>query len=436
MNITVIGTGYVGLVAACCLANSGHQIVAVENNMDKLGQLQKGVIPIYEEGLDGIFQKVTGDGRLSFTDNIKEALVNSTMVIIAVGTPSLGDGRVDLSQVNDVAKSIVTYVERPLTVVMKSTVPPGTGRLLCDRYFDKVGMNISYVFNPEFLREGKALYDWYNTDRIVIGGDQPGIAQQVMDIYSDIEAPKVCMDLTSAEMVKYASNAFLATKISFINEIANLCEKVGADIDIVATTVGMDQRIGQSFLQAGLGYGGSCFPKDTKALDYIALVNGYKFSLLKAVIEVNAGQRIIAVRKLMESLGCLTNKKIAVLGLAFKPNTDDIREAPAIDIIDHLISEGVQVRASDPLAIDNARKRFPNQVVEFIYDPYEACEGCEAVVLATEWEDYVKLNWADIKKRMVSPYVVLDGRNSLDRQLMQELGFIYRGIGRSYQYNK
>ena len=430
MNIAVIGTGYVGLVAACCLSNSGYKVVAVEKDLDKLGRLQQGIIPIYEEGLKDLFIEVVKCERLIFTHDLEEALAHTSVVFIAVGTPSMADGRVDLSQVNYASQTIMSLADRPVTVIMKSTVPPGTGKSICERFFCKARAPIRYVSNPEFLREGKAVWDWYHPDRIVIGSDDPEAIEQVIELYSDIDAPKVPMDVTSAEMVKYASNAFLATKISFINEVANLCERVGADIDSVASTVGMDKRIGSHFLQAGLGYGGSCFPKDTKGLDYISAFNGYNFSLLKSVIEVNAGQRVLAVRKLIQKLGGLADKRIAVLGLAFKPGTDDIREAPALDIIEQLISEGAQVTACDPMAVDNARQRLPHGAVEFCLDPYQACAGCAAVILATEWEEFLLLDWERIKEGMSNPYLLLDGRNALDKTVMKKYGFLYAGFGR------
>jgi len=430
VNIAVVGTGYVGLIAACCLARSGHQVIAVEKDADKLGQLKKGIVPIFEVGLDEIFTEVTTKDKLSFTGDLKEALGESAAVIIAVGTPSETDGRVDLSQVEEVALTTAQHAKQPLTVIMKSTVPPGIGLMLCEKYFKKAKAPIRYVSNPEFLREGRAVSDWYNPDRIVIGSDDPEATAFTAQLYSDINAPIATMDVTSAEMAKYASNAFLATKISFINEIANLCEQVGADIDAVANVVGMDKRIGSHFLHAGLGYGGSCFPKDTRGLNYISTFNNYDFKLLKAVIEVNTMQRSLAVGKLLQELGSLAGKKVAVLGLSFKPGTDDIREAPALDIIAQLIGEGAKVSASDPMAIDNARHKFSEADVEFCSDPYAACDGCVAAVLATEWEAFLSLDWARIKSIMKSPYIVFDGRNALEKEVMLGYGFSYTGIGR------
>jgi len=431
MNVTVIGTGYVGLVAACCLANSGHQVIAVEKNENILNILRSGNIPIYEEGLSEIFQSSIESGLLTCSNDLEGSISEASVVIVAVGTPSLPDGRVDLIQVNNVISSICRYANKPLTVVMKSTVPPGTGKYLMNRYCSKAKAAISYVSNPEFLREGKAVYDWYNPDRIVIGGSDAEGTERVMSLYADITAPKLCLEVTDAEMVKYASNAFLATKISFINEIANLCERVGADVTSVSSAVGMDQRIGGSFLQAGLGYGGSCFPKDTKGLDYISVFNGYNFTLLKGVIEVNANQRILAVRKIIGLLDGVVDKNIAVLGLAFKPGTDDIREAPAIDIITHLINEGAKVNAYDPnhKARENSQKVCPSDVA-FFEDPYQACQGCVAVLLVTEWKEIVNLDWVKINKDMKAPYLLFDGRNILDKVEMKKHGYLYSGIGR------
>ena len=431
MRIAVIGTGYVGLVAACCLAKSGHEVIAVEKDKSKLNMLQNGMLPIYEEGLSDIFEHITKDKRIVFSHDLKGALRHVDIAMVTVGTPATSDGRVDLSQVNEVAASIAEFSQKPMTVVMKSTVPPGTGEMLLRRYFSKANADIEYISNPEFLREGKAVWDWYNPDRIVIGSSSRDSANLLAEVYDDIKAPKIIMDITSAEMVKYASNAFLATKISFINEIANLCERVGADIDDVAPAVGMDKRIGKHFLQAGLGYGGSCFPKDTKGLEYISLFNDYDFNLLKAVIEVNAKQRVIAVRKVVQALGGdVMGKDIAVLGLAFKPGTDDVREAPALDIIDHLCSDGAKVNACDPMAIENAKKILKNNGVKFYSNPYEACAGCEAVILATEWPEFLKLNWKAIKESMKPPFVLLDGRNALDRDVIVSYGYKYYSFGR------
>lgn len=433
MNLVVVGMGYVGLIAACCLANSGHHVVAVEKERAKLAVLRQGKVPFYEEKLDEILQSALKKGAITFTSSLTTALHGATTAILAVGTPSLADGRVDLSQVYAVMEEIIQNARDELIVIMKSTVPPGAGQTLSMRFLARCKVPVYYVSNPEFLREGKAVWDWYKPDRIVIGCDDQAIAQRVLELYADVDAPKVIMDVTSAEMVKYASNAFLATKISFINEIANLSELVGADIDSVASAVGMDQRIGPHFLQSGLGYGGSCFPKDTNGLDYISSFSGYRFSLLKAVIEVNVRQRIIAVRKLQEKLGRLYGRKIAVLGLAFKPGTDDIRESPALDIIKFLVDEGAIVSASDPRAVENSSPFLPG-CVRLSSCPYETLTGVEAVLLATEWPLFVDLDWQKIKTLMREPFLVVDGRNALDADRLVELGYLYCGFGRTKRF--
>ena len=430
MNIAVIGAGYVGLVAAGCFANSGHKVVIIEKNKEKLEKMQNGIIPIYEEGLEEVFKTVTSNGNLTVTDALTEGLKVVSVVFIAVGSPSLPDGRIDLSQVYQVADEIVRLYSRPITVIMKSTVPPGTGIALNKRYFNRPDIEIKYVSNPEFLREGKAIEDWYNPDRIVIGAEDLGVADKVAELYQDINAPKVIMDVTSAEMVKYASNAFLATKISFINEIANLCERVGADIDDVSETIGMDRRIGSHFLKAGIGYGGSCFPKDTKGLDYISAFNGYNFTLLKSVIEINARQRIMVVRKLITLTGGISDKKVAVLGLAFKPGTDDIRESPALDIIDQLLNEGAEVAAYDPMAMERVKSQYPG-CIQLADNAYRACAGAAVVILATEWPEFLQLDWKRIKSQMASPFIVFDGRNVLNQKELRSLDFCYSGIGRN-----
>lgn len=428
MNIAIVGTGYVGLVAACCLAKSGHLVAAVERDLVKLESLKKGKVPFYEDGLDDVLKEALTKGAITFTSNLPTALEDASILFIAVGTPALPDGRADLSQVYTVAEQIIENSTHELIVVMKSTVPPGTGQNICSRIFNHSKFPIYYASNPEFLREGKSVWDWYHPDRIVIGCDNDDIARKISDLYSDIDSPKKIMDVTSAEMVKYASNAFLATKISFINEISNLCELVGANIDKVAPAVGMDSRIGAQFLQAGLGYGGSCFPKDTKGLDYISSFNGYRFSLLKAVIEVNARQRIMAIRKITKYLGDLRGRQIAVLGLAFKPGTDDVREAPALDIIKCLVDEGALVRVSDPMALEKARPLIQSSI-ELFSDPYDAIAGAEAILLATEWPLFINMDWKLIKKQMREPYLVIDGRNALNADKLLSLGYKYEGYG-------
>ncbi|GBF34215.1 UDP-glucose dehydrogenase [Desulfocucumis palustris] len=429
MLVSVIGAGYVGLVAACCLANSGHRVKCVEHDRSKCEMLAGGLLPFYEEGLGDLLARGVKGGKLSFSTEI-ESIKNTEIIIVAVGTPSRPDGKVDLGQIFGVMTDISELATEPVTLIMKSTVPPGLGLQLQKRFLFQKSGKIAYVSNPEFLREGRAVKDWYQPERIVVGAETPEAVETVKSLYSDIEAPFCVMDISSAEMVKYASNAFLATKISFINEIANLCELVGADIIPVARAVGMDGRIGGSFLQAGLGYGGSCFPKDTKGLDFISTLNGHTFNLLKAVIEVNARQRILAVRKLSRLLDSLCGKKIAILGLSFKPGTDDTRESPSLDIIRMLGDEGAEVTAYDPMAV---LRQNAGPLPEFTLcgDPLAALTSSHAAVITTEWREFLDMDWEKAWKIMSPPRVILDGRNCLDPHKIKSLGFQYAGMGRA-----
>ncbi len=424
MDIAVIGAGYVGLVAAVCLAKSGHMVTCIEKDKNKIEMMDRGHTPFFEESLDELLKTALMTERLDFKQALSEVKWPE-IIIVAVGTPTLPGGRVDLSQVNMALAEIAGF-SKPVTVVMKSTVTPGTGRRLKEKYLRN--NNQQYVSNPEFLREGRAVYDWFNPDRIIIGGDRKA-AGQLMEIYSDIDAPVILTDITSAEMIKYSSNAFLATKISFINEIANLCEYVGADIDDVTNGLGMDRRIGKDFLKAGLGYGGSCFPKDTRALDYLSSVNGYNFSLLRAVIDVNNKQKLRVIQKLRWVLGDISGRNVAVLGLAFKPGTDDIRESPALEIINLLAEEGVQVAVYDPVALPKACSHLLNHVI--CSDSAEqAISGSHAVILTTEWEQFIKLDWQKLKELMKEPYLIIDGRNCLPAEKLRQFGYRYIGIGR------
>ncbi len=431
MFVSVIGAGYVGLVAACCLANSGHQVKCIERDRSKCDMLAGGLLPFYEEDLEDLLSRGIKNGKLCFSTEI-DSIKNTEIIIVAVGTPSRTDGKVDLSQIFRVMTDISEQVTEPVTLIMKSTVPPGLGLQLQKRFLSSKNGKVAYVSNPEFLREGRAVKDWYQPERIVVGSCNPAAVETVKMLYSDLEAPFCVMDVSSAEMVKYASNAFLATKISFINEIANLCELVGADITPVARAVGMDSRIGGSFLQAGLGYGGSCFPKDTKGLDFISTLNGHTFNLLKAVIEVNSRQRILAVRKLSRLLGSLCGKRIAILGLSFKPGTDDTRESPSLDIIRMLVDEGAEITAYDPMAI---LRQNAGTLPEFKLcgDSMTALSSCHAVVITTEWREFVDMDWEKAREEMCSPRVLLDGRNCLNPNKMRGLGFQYAGMGREYK---
>lgn len=426
MKTIVIGAGYVGLTAACCLAKSNHQVTCVETDKAKLKLLGQGTSPIQEEGIGQLLKQDLSSGKLTFRATLPNPL-EADIVVVTVGTPSLPSGAADLSYIYHVAQDLRDAAQYPLILIMKSTVPPGTGVKLVERYFKDTP--IAYVSNPEFLREGQAIEDWYHPSRIIIGAEDSKIAEKVRQLYSDIDAPIVVTDITSAETIKYAANAFLVTKISFINEIANLCEAIDANIDDVAKGIGLDPRIGPDFLRAGLGYGGSCFPKDARALDLSALNEGYDFRLLKATIEVNTKQRILAVHKLKQLLGSLAGREIALLGLAFKPDTDDIREAPSLDIAHLLCEEGAKIRVFDPAAMQNARPFLPAGIT-FATDIYSATAGANAVVLVTEWQEFINADWHIIKKQMKEPCLVFDGRNALAQDKLMALGFKYIGVGR------
>lgn len=426
MEVVVIGVGRVGLVAACCLADAGHIVTGIEINTSNLGLISSGVVPHHEPGLEELLNRSLQAGNLKFAPDLPSPL-KADIVMIAVNTPAMPDGSCDLSYVRAAVAQIRDVLDGSTTMVMKSTVPSGTGISLIKDYLQ--GTQITYVSNPEFLRAGRGVYDWHHPDRIVIGADDHRAADRVRLMYSGIEAPVVVTDITSAEMIKYASNTFLATKISFINEIANICEIVGASVDDVARGMGLDPRIGPAFLQAGLGYGGHCLPKDAAALDALASSKGYNFKVLKAAIEANAGQRRLAVAKLKQLLGSLKGKKIALLGLAFKPGTNDPMEAPALEIARLLIAEGAYVRAYDPAAMEKARALLPDTVV-FAENIYSAAAGAHAVVLATDWPEFIEADWNKIKKTMVEPYVVVDGRNALSQDDLTVAGLKYVGVGR------
>ena len=428
MEITVIGLGYVGGVAAAALASAGHHVTGLDVDSEKVHYFESCRVPFYEPGLEGYVRAGLESGCLDFR-HVDEVKYLRGTVLVAVGTPSLPNGAADLSQVKSALEWIVSKAAEPVVIVMKSTVPPGTGRKFTQMYISGREIEHVYVSNPEFLREGQALKDWFQPDRIVVGADDPRGTEILKQMYHGIEAPMVITDVTSAELIKYAANAFLATKISFINEIANLCESLGADIVDVAQGIGLDPRIGPDFLKAGVGYGGSCFPKDVRALDFLSTVNGHSFELLRAVININNQQRILPVRKLRAVLGNLAGKKIAVLGLAFKPGTDDIREAPALDIIRLLLDEGAEVSVYDPMAINKAKKVLPSGV-EFCYSAFDALNDKQGAIIVTEWKEFVEFDWALAKHRMKKPYLVIDGRNCLSPAVLRKLGFEYLGVGR------
>ncbi len=426
MEVVVIGIGRIGSVAACCLADAGHRVTGIEINANSLELMNSGVVPYYEPGLEELLKRGLQRGNLKFAGALPGSL-KADIVMIAVNTPAMLDGTCDLSYIYTAVAQVRDALDDPTIMVMKSTVPPGTGIRLTKDYLQ--GTQITYVSNPEFLRGGRGVYDWYHPDRIVVGTDDNHVADKVRLMYSGIEAPVVVTDITSAEMIKYASNTFLATKISFINEIANLCETVGANIDDVARGMGLDSRIGPAFLQAGLGYGGHCLPKDAAALSSLASSKDYDFKLLRATMEVNAKQRVLVVNKLKQLLGSLKGKEVALLGLAFKPGTNDASEAPSLDIARLLTAEGAKLRAHDPAAMANARSLLPHGTV-FAKDLYSAVAGACAIVLATEWPDFIESDWDKIKKTMYKPYAVIDCRNALPKDKLIAIGFKYVGVGR------
>ncbi len=432
MKVAVIGTGYVGLVTGACLAKLGHRVTCMDKNKERIESLRQGIIPIYEKGLENIVKENLAGGTLSFSDSLKEAQEDKEVLFVAVGTPSGANGRADLSQVEAVIEDLAVQPgKNPLTVVMKSTVPVGTGRKVSAllKKFSPSPERYGVVSCPEFLREGTAVEDFLHPERIVIGSENQSDALKMKELFRDLKASYVVTDLESAEMIKYASNAFLATKISFINEIANICERVGADVEDVAKGMGLDSRIGPQFLKAGLGYGGSCFPKDTQALIGIAEDQDYNFRILRSVTEVNSVQRWRIVGKLEEMLeGVLQGKAVCILGLSFKPGTDDVRDAPSLDIIGEILKRGGLVRAYDPLV--KGEELFPGDAVKDFSDAYGAAKGVDAVVLVTEWPEFGELSLADLKGAMAGD-ILLDGRNYFNPAAAKELGFRYRGMGRT-----
>lgn len=431
MNIAVIGTGYVGLVTGAGLSDFGNEVICVDIDEAKIEALNSGKIPIYEPGLDVIVSKNVQEGRLSFTTDLASAIRQSRAIFIAVGTPQRDDGSADLRYVEEVARSIAKYMEGPKLVITKSTVPIGTGRMIERILADSPHKHpASVVSNPEFLREGSAIEDFMRPDRVVVGASDEESIALMKEIYAPLhtlEVPFVVTNVESSELIKYASNAFLATKISFINEIAVLCETLGADVQAVAKGMGLDSRIGPKFLQTGPGYGGSCFPKDTYALADTAQRAGHPFQIVETVIAVNDQIKARMVDKVEEAVGDLSGKQIAVLGLAFKPETDDMRDSPAIPLVLGLQKRGATVRAFDPEAMENAMSYFKDVV--YCDDPYETAEGCHALVIATEWNEFRALNFDRIKEALVTP-LVIDLRNIYDPARMAAQGFDYRSLGR------
>jgi len=430
-HICVLGTGYVGLVTGTCFADLGNQVVCVDIDVEKITKLKRGVMPIYEPGLEEMVKRNAQAGRLRFTTEYSEGVAGAEFVFIAVDTPAGSGGEADLRYVRSAATSLAEVMDHPLIIVNKSTVPIGTGDYVAEVVRRHLNHQVAFsvVSNPEFLREGSAVHDFLNPDRVVLGSTNREAAEAVAQLYLPLRAPIIITDLRTAEMIKYASNAFLATRISFINEIATMCEALGADIKEVAAGMGYDKRIGHAYLDAGIGFGGSCFPKDVKALEYMASIHGCHPQLLRAVMEINRDQRRQVVQKLRTLLGSLNEKTIAVLGLSFKPNTDDMRDSPAVEIIHLLQNEGAFIRAYDPVSRENAQKVLPSVVL--CEDAYQAAEGADALIIATEWNEFKQLNLTRLKEVMRRP-IVVDGRNIYEPEVMRGLGFIYRGMGRGY----
>ncbi|MDD5435312.1 MAG: UDP-glucose/GDP-mannose dehydrogenase family protein [Nitrospira sp.] len=433
MNITVVGAGYVGLVTGACFAEFGINVTCVDMDKNKVDLLTKGIAPFYEPGLEELMRKNMNEGRLEFSNNTAEAVKDSEVIFIAVGTPSRKDGSADLSYVDSVARTVGENLNGYKVVVTKSTVPVGTGERI-KKIIQDMGGNDQFdiVSNPEFLREGSAIGDFMRPDRVVIGTSSDRAVSKMKDLYRPlylIETPFIITDVETSEMIKYASNVFLATKISYINEIANLCEKVGADVQIVAKAMGFDGRIGSKFLHPGPGYGGSCFPKDARALLQIAESHGYDFKIVRDVIEVNNAQRERMIEKIEHALRGIEGKTIAILGLSFKPNTNDIREAPALDIITGLTSRGAHVKVFDPAAMADAREVL-GQSVTYCNDAYDAATGTDAVVLITEWNQFRNLGLDKLKELMKHP-IFIDMRNVYEPERMRKNGFDYYSVGRN-----
>ncbi|RKY37870.1 MAG: UDP-glucose 6-dehydrogenase [Candidatus Omnitrophota bacterium] len=429
-NISVIGAGHVGLVTASCLADLGHKVCCMDNDSAKIDLLQKGEIPIYEPGLKELVSTNTLQGNLFFTNSMEEAVAHGEVIFIAVGTPPKESGEADLSYVENVAREIAQLMDSYKLIVEKSTVPVETGEKVkntINLYIEK-DVPFDVASNPEFLREGSAIHDFMHPDRVVIGVDSERAERVLTEIYGPLNAPIIITDIKSAELIKHASNSFLAMKISFINAVSRICAKVGADVEKVAKGIGLDKRIGQEFLNAGIGFGGSCFPKDLDAFIHIAENLGYDFKLLKEVKRINEEQKRLAVQKIKDVLWIIKDKKIAIWGGAFKPETDDIRGAPVIDIINELLNEGATVSLYDPQAMENLKIIF-GEKLHYADDKYQAIEDADCLVIVTEWDEFRNIDFDFLRQRMKLPFIV-DGRNIFSLQKLQDKGFIYCGFGR------
>jgi len=429
VKLTIIGTGYVGLVTGACFAETGHRVICVDSDAAKVKLLQSGGIPIFEPGLEDLVKSNVAAGRLSFTNSTREGVEQSDIIFIAVPTPPLSDGSVDLSFIEGVARDIASAMTSYKIVVDKSTVPVNTGDKVAEtiKRYCKANVEFDVVSNPEFLREGFAVEDLMRPDRVVVGVRSQRPVQSMREVYAPFNAPIILTDINSAELIKHAANSFLALKISYINAVSILCEASGANVQEVANGIGMDPRIGRRFLDASLGFGGSCFPKDLSAFIKISEQLGYDFALLKEVQKINAQQMERFVKKITDTLWVLKEKRIGVLGLAFKQNTDDVRMSPAIDLCQRLLKEGAVLRVHDPEAMEKAKPILPN--VTYVHDMNSVAEGCDAIVIATEWPVFKKLDLERTSKIMTHP-IMFDGRNLFDPKEMESLGFIYKSIGR------
>jgi UDPglucose 6-dehydrogenase len=429
MNISIIGSGYVGLVSGACFAELGNHVICADNDTKKISGLKRGIVPIYEPGLQELVINNLKNKRLKFTSSIKEAVKGSELIFIAVGTPALENGEADLTGIENVARSIAQNMDGYRLVVEKSTVPVETCAWIKKTIatYLKKKYKFDIVSNPEFLREGSAINDFNHPDRIVLGLETLKAKQIMTNLYQPLNRPILITNIKSAELIKHASNAFLATKISFINAVARICERVGADVKEVAVGMGLDNRIGRYFLHAGIGYGGSCFPKDLDAFITIAEKLGYDFKILKAVRDTNQEQKAFVLQKIKDVLWIIRDKTVAVLGLAFKPNTDDLRNSPSIDLINALIQEGASIKVYDPQSMEKAKKVLKG--VSFCKDAYQAAQGADCLIIATEWNEFKELDFKKLKKKLKRALIV-DGRNIYDPKLLTEWGFTYIGVGR------
>ncbi|MCI3927152.1 UDP-glucose/GDP-mannose dehydrogenase family protein [Paenibacillus sp. TRM 82003] len=429
MKLTVIGTGYVGLVSGVCFADLGNQVACVDKVKSKIDMLRRAETPIYEPGLESLIEKNTSEGRLSFTTEISAPVQEAEIIIIAVGTPQAPNGEANLAYIEQAAREIAVSMNEYKIIATKSTVPVGTNERIKHIISELTDHPFDVVSVPEFLREGSAIKDTFHPDRIIIGAETKAAADKMIELHQPLTNKIIVTDIRSAEMIKYASNAFLATKISFINEIANICEKVGADVTLVAKGMGYDRRIGESFLNAGIGYGGSCFPKDTHALIQIAGNVQYDFKLLRSVVEVNQMQRFNIIHKLVQSLGSLEGKQVGIWGLAFKPNTDDVREAPSLEIIPQLIAHGATVRVYDPIAMEKFREVYNHGNMVWCTTAEEVAVGADALCLLTEWEEFRQVDLSAVESVMSQP-ILVDGRNVYSHKEIAQTGFHYYSVGR------